>query len=287
MALSACAASLLPGALAPNRSSFWVATPIGSKLAKAFGATDVVSERGEEAVERVRALAGGLWRPFGPRMRRHRASNAHRRSASRARAAPWAASASLTTRRSRIQRRCSTTTSALPAAPLQSAHISRNCSRTCLRARSNQAASSTGSSALQSVPDGYRAMNERRAIKVMVEPVKVAWTLACASLFPARIGKNGSEPYMWNPVELGLSRRDLLLAGTAAALVVTAALDVASTQIAVAGEHFMSKVSFVVNGKAARSNSIREPRCSTRCASTCISPAPRKAAITANAAPAR
>lgn len=30
------------------------------KLAKAFGATDVVSERGEEAVERVRALAGGF-----------------------------------------------------------------------------------------------------------------------------------------------------------------------------------------------------------------------------------
>ena len=29
-------------------------------LAKAFGATDVVSERGEEAVERVRALTGGF-----------------------------------------------------------------------------------------------------------------------------------------------------------------------------------------------------------------------------------
>ncbi|MGC1356332.1 MAG: aldehyde dehydrogenase iron-sulfur subunit PaoA [Xanthobacteraceae bacterium] len=55
---------------------------------------------------------------------------------------------------------------------------------------------------------------------------------------------------MWNPVELGLSRRDLLLAGTAAALVVTAALDVASTQIAVAGEHFMSNVSFKVNGES-------------------------------------
>jgi threonine dehydrogenase-like Zn-dependent dehydrogenase len=30
------------------------------KLAKAFGATDVVSERGDEAIERVRALTGGF-----------------------------------------------------------------------------------------------------------------------------------------------------------------------------------------------------------------------------------
>ena len=62
-------------------------------------------------------------------------------------------------------------------------------------------------------------------------------------------GKNGLEPYMWNPVELGLSRRDLL-AGTAAALAVTAAPDVASTQIADAGEHFVSNVSFKVNGES-------------------------------------
>ena len=36
-----------------------------------------------------------------------------------------------------------------------------------------------------------------------------------------------------------------------------------------------------------RSSSTRAPRCSMRCAITCISPAPRRAAITASAAPAR
>src|SRR5205085_3777689 len=34
--------------------------PARIELAKAFGATDVVSERGEEAVERVRKLTGGF-----------------------------------------------------------------------------------------------------------------------------------------------------------------------------------------------------------------------------------
>jgi threonine dehydrogenase-like Zn-dependent dehydrogenase len=51
-------------------------------LAKEFGATDVVSERGDEAVERVRELTGGPRRPLSPRVRRagtvHGHGSAHR-----------------------------------------------------------------------------------------------------------------------------------------------------------------------------------------------------------------
>ena len=39
-----------------------------------------------------------------------------------------------------------------------------------LDGRSSPAASSTASARLDDVPDGYRAMNEREAIKVMVTP---------------------------------------------------------------------------------------------------------------------
>jgi threonine dehydrogenase-like Zn-dependent dehydrogenase len=39
-----------------------------------------------------------------------------------------------------------------------------------LRKGSSLAASSTASSALEEVPEGYRAMNDREAIKVMVQP---------------------------------------------------------------------------------------------------------------------
>src|SRR5947209_218117 len=43
-------------------------------LAREFGATDVVSERGEEAGERVRGLTGGFGAPSGLECGRHRAS---------------------------------------------------------------------------------------------------------------------------------------------------------------------------------------------------------------------
>ena len=115
-------------------------------LVKAFGATDVVSERGDEAVERVRALTGG----FGVHSVLECVAPSKRcapRSTSPVRAAPWAVSVFLITEPSPPRRRCSTTTSASAAAPLRSAPISRSCSRTSLRGRSNPAAFSTGSSA--------------------------------------------------------------------------------------------------------------------------------------------
>jgi xanthine dehydrogenase YagT iron-sulfur-binding subunit len=74
---------------------------------------------------------------------------------------------------------------------------------------------------------------------------------ACRKIEFARYpfwSEDGLEHYMRTPVEFGLSRR-VVLAGTAAALAVAAAPDVASTQIAVAGEPFMAKVSFKVNAE--------------------------------------
>ena len=49
-------------------------------LAREFGATDVVAERGEEAVERVTRAHRRLRRARGPRMRRHRARRPRPRS---------------------------------------------------------------------------------------------------------------------------------------------------------------------------------------------------------------
>ena len=47
-------------------------------LAREFGATDVVSERGDEAAARVRDLTGGLGVGIGTGMRRHRPGDGHR-----------------------------------------------------------------------------------------------------------------------------------------------------------------------------------------------------------------
>ena len=57
---SACAASSPRGASAPSRSFSLGRHADRIALAKEFGATDIVSERGDEAVERVRELTGGF-----------------------------------------------------------------------------------------------------------------------------------------------------------------------------------------------------------------------------------
>jgi len=116
------------------------------ELAKAFGATDVVSERGEEAVERVRALTGGfgvhsVLECVGTEQAMRTAVDIVRPGGTVGRVGVPHYEAIPP------RRRCSTTTSVLVAAPLRSAHMPRSCSRTSLRAKSNPAASSTGSSA--------------------------------------------------------------------------------------------------------------------------------------------
>ena len=119
---------------------------------------------------RARARADRrLRRPLRPRVRRPRAVDRHgaehrppgRRGRPRRRSAG----------RDDPRRRCrrSSTTSPSPAARLRRARTSRSCCRTSSKAGSSPAASSTASAASTDVPDGYRAMNDREAIKVMIE----------------------------------------------------------------------------------------------------------------------
>ena len=77
--------------------------------------------------------------------------------------------------------------------------------------------------------------------------------------------------------EFALTRRKFLLAGSAAvaaALVAPIAKETQALAAQTIGNEaepvVLSKVAFEVNGKAANWNSIRAPRCSTPCASTCI-----------------
>ena len=166
---SASAASSPRSGSAPSRSSSSAATPTGSRSRREFGATDVVSERGDEAVERVRELTGGFGAHSVLECVGHELSM-RRRSASPARAAPSVASACRRTSRSRRPGRRSSTTSPSAAAPPRSAPTSRSCCRTCSKAHRARPRLRPRPSASTDVPDGYRAMNDREAIKVMVKP---------------------------------------------------------------------------------------------------------------------
>jgi threonine dehydrogenase-like Zn-dependent dehydrogenase len=50
----------LPGSLAPTGSSRCPATPNGRKLARFYGATDIVEVRGDEGLAKVKELTNGL-----------------------------------------------------------------------------------------------------------------------------------------------------------------------------------------------------------------------------------
>ena len=86
-------------------------------LAREFGATDVVSERGDEAVERVRELTGGLGAHSVLECVGHERVDGRRLSPSLGRAAPSGASACRRTRRSRQPCRRSSTTSRSSGGP--------------------------------------------------------------------------------------------------------------------------------------------------------------------------
>ena len=131
-----------------------------------FGATDIVSERGEEAVARVRGADRRTRRPLGSRVRRHRAV-AMRTAIGIARpggavgrvgvphyeAIPASETAFYAQRHR--QRR-----------PRPGPRVHRRAaSRTFWKAGSSPAESSIGSSALTTCPTGMRAMNERDSIK--------------------------------------------------------------------------------------------------------------------------
>ena len=59
-ARSACSACSPRASSAPSGSSSSAGTPTGQQLAKEFGATDVIVERGDEGVARLKELTNGL-----------------------------------------------------------------------------------------------------------------------------------------------------------------------------------------------------------------------------------
>ena len=111
-------------------------------LAREFGATDVVSERGDEAVEPVKELTGGygvhsVLECVGLEQSELTATR------SPARAAPSAGSASLRRRSSPRRSPRSTTTSRSAAGPRRFARTSTSSCPTCSKAASSRVASST------------------------------------------------------------------------------------------------------------------------------------------------
>ena len=118
-------------------------------LAKEFGATDIVSERGEEAIERVLELTDGL----GP----HSVLEC-----------VGLEQASPRTRSSQTALPSGRTSASVEGLP-RPGPTSMSFSRASSTARSNPAVSSIGSRTSEGVREGYRAMKDREAIKVFIE----------------------------------------------------------------------------------------------------------------------
>ena len=137
-------------------------------LAQEFGATDVVSERGDEAVERVRELTGGLRRPFRPRVRRPRPVDAHgdrhrpsgRRRRPRRRSPGRGDSRALPTFFGNVT---------IGGGPAPARAYIEELLPDVLEGRIEPGRVFDRVATLDEVPDGYRAMNEREAIKVLIE----------------------------------------------------------------------------------------------------------------------
>ena len=156
-----------PSGSAPNGSSPGP-PPRPHRHRPRFGATDVVAERGEEAVAPVRELTGGEG-AHGVIEASAPSSPCARRSASPATAAPSATSASRIRQRHRIasadvrpehhparRRR--------PGARLHRGAAARRPGRPIDPARLRPDGRTDG------VPAGYQAMDERKALKVLIKP---------------------------------------------------------------------------------------------------------------------
>ena len=139
-------------------------------LAKEFGATDVVSERGDEAVERVRELTDGFGAHSVLECVGLGAVDAHGARASRVPVAPSAASASRRRTRFRWASQTFFDNVTIARRPRPGPRVHRGAAAGRPRRHgSSPAASSTASASLDEVPDGYRAMNEREALKVLID----------------------------------------------------------------------------------------------------------------------
>lgn len=138
-------------------------------LAEAFGATDVVRERGEEAIERVRALSGG----FGVHAVLECVGSEPAMRTAMGIARPGGAVGRVgvphyeTTPASQPAFYANVTVSGGPA-PVRA--YFDELLPDVLDGRIEPGRVFDRTVALNEVPDGYRAMNDREAIKVMVEP---------------------------------------------------------------------------------------------------------------------
>ena len=140
-------------------------------LGREFGATDVVAERGEEGIAKVRELTGGdgthvVLEAVGHLPAYEQAVGVVRPGGVISRVGvPQYEEAP-----DRLRQPVRPATSPSPAAPPRPAPTSRSCCPTSSTARSSPARSSTAPSPSTSVPDGYRAMADREALKVLVRP---------------------------------------------------------------------------------------------------------------------
>ena len=139
-------------------------------LAREFGATDVVSERGDEAVERVRELTGGFGAHSVLECVGHDAVDGHgaRHRPPRRRGRPRRRSAGRGDSRRSLPTFFDNVTISGGPAPAR-AYI-EELLPDVLEGRIEPGRVFDRVTNLDGVPDGYRAMNEREAIKVMIEP---------------------------------------------------------------------------------------------------------------------
>lgn len=136
-------------------------------LARAFGATDIVSERGQEAIERVRALTGGLGAHSVLECVGHGQSTETALGIARAGGAVGRVGVpQQETMPASIPTFFSNVTIAGGPAPVR-AYI-EELMIDILEGRIEPGRVFDRTTNLDGVPDGYRAMNEREAIKVMI-----------------------------------------------------------------------------------------------------------------------
>jgi hypothetical protein len=167
-AVGLCGA-LLPSDSAPSRSSSWAGMPTELHSPGNFGATDVVRGRGEEAVERVRELTGG----FGVHSVLECVGTEQAIATSMAIARPGGAVGRVgvphyQTVPAAEQMFFKNVNVAGGPAPTR-AYISELLPDV-MEGRIEPGRVFDRTVGLEGVSDGYRAMNERKALKVMIEP---------------------------------------------------------------------------------------------------------------------
>jgi threonine dehydrogenase-like Zn-dependent dehydrogenase len=137
-------------------------------LGREFGADEVVEEHGEEAVERVRDLTDGFGAPVRARVRRGRAVDRDRpraRPPGRRRRPGRGSAAGDVPRQRRVPEERFRQRGPAPAR----AYI-EELLPDVLKGRIQPGRVFDRTTDLDGVPDGYRAMNDREALKVLIDP---------------------------------------------------------------------------------------------------------------------